>query len=375
LIGLFSTPAGNRGIDTKRNNLGALRAFYSRQATYIHLFLAYGALVGVLLGVAAPRLAEAFSLSSLVSFSAPRVEAAGSAFLHRAYATPALRAAVNFDPNPAKGGGEIIIAGGVALVPEAGPAGTAADIENVRPGSDTISIYVVREGDTLSQIAELFSVSTNTIIWANDLSRSGVIRPGETLVILPVSGVRHTVQKGETLAGIIKKYDGETEEVLRFNGLSAGTALAVGDVVMIPNGVEPQPRATSVASVSAPAHGIGGPYLEGYFLRPLLGGVRTQGLHGYNGVDLGASTGTSVLAAAVGEVIISRAYGYNGGYGQYVVIQHPNGTQTLYAHLSKNYVSAGSRVVQGQVIGAVGNTGRSTGSHLHFEVRGAKNPF
>ena len=90
------------------------------------------------------------------------------------------------------------------------------------PGADKISIYVVREGDTVSQIAELFSVSTNTIIWANDLRRGNVIRPGETLVVLPVSGIRHTVAKGETLASITKKYKGDIDEVLEFNGLEEG---------------------------------------------------------------------------------------------------------------------------------------------------------
>jgi murein DD-endopeptidase MepM/ murein hydrolase activator NlpD len=103
--------------------------------------------------------------------------------------------------------------------------------------------------------------------------------------------------------------------------------------------------------------------------------VRTQGIHGYNGVDLGAPAGTAVRAAAAGQVIISKASGWNGGYGQYIVVKHANGTQTLYAHLSANSVAAGATVAQGQLIGAVGNTGKSTGNHVHFEVRGAKNPF
>ena len=91
-------------------------------------------------------------------------------------------------------------------------------------------------------------------------------------------------------------------------------------------------------------------------------------------MDLAAPTGTPILASAIGEVIISRT-GWNGGYGNYVVIAHSNGTQTVYAHNSSNIVYAGQTVVQGQVIGYVGSTGRSTGAHLHFEVRGAKNPF
>lgn len=322
--------------------------------------------------VATPLSSYAFSFDFIKQLGAEFAGAAQTVSLHHISQTPALRAAVNLDPNPAKGGGDITIAGGVALVPEIGPSGTLADIEVARPGADQISIYVVREGDTIGQIAELFGVSANTIRWANDL-RGSTIRPGQTLVVLPVSGIRHTAVKGDTLASIVKKYKGDMAEVLEFNGLEAGAVVAVGDVIIIPYGEAPQ-VATPVSS-RAVAVGAGGPTLDGYFLRPIVGGRRSQGVHGYNGVDLAASLGTNVLASAAGEVIISRSYGFNGGYGQYIVIKHDNGTQTLYAHLSENYVFAGARVVQGQVIGAVGNTGRSTGPHLHFEVRGARNPF
>jgi len=120
----------------------------------------------------------------------------------------------------------------------------------------------------------------------------------------------------------------------------------------------------------------GGPAYVGYYGHPIPSGARrTQGLHGYNGVDLGAPNGTPVVASAAGTVIISRQGGWNGGYGNYVVISHGNGTQTLYAHLSSNTVQTGDSVLQGQMIGYVGSTGRSTGAHLHIEVRGAKNPF
>lgn len=328
----------------------------------------------VLLAALAPYAAQAFSLSAalgaLVSFGTEVAEAPHVLRVH-AVSTPTLKAALNSDPNPSKGGGDITVVGGVALQPEVGPSGTLADIEVARPGADQISIYIVREGDTLSQIADLFGVTTNTIIWGNDL-RGSTIRPGQTLAILPVSGITHTVAKGDTLASIVKKYQGDVDEVLSFNGLAAGATLAVGDTVVVPYGTAPQ---TTSVSTRAVATGTGGPSLSGYFLRPIVGGVKSQNLHGYNAVDLAAPAGTNVLASASGEVIISRTFGYNGGYGQYIVIKHANGTQTLYAHLSQNTVYAGAQVVQGQVIGAVGNTGRSTGAHLHFEVRGAQNPF
>lgn len=293
--------------------------------------------------------------------------------------TPALRAAVNVDPNPAKGGGDITIVGGVALVPESGPEGTLADIQEQKPASSQISIYVVREGDSLSEIASMFSVSNNTILWANNLKSAKDIHPGDTLVILPVTGVEHVVLKGETLAGIVKKYKGDMQEVLDFNNLSAGAKLAVGDTIVIPDGVDaPAPSASSgskTKSATKLVKSSGGPVLEGYYLRPLIGGRKSQGLHGFNGVDISVPIGTAVMASCPGTVMVSRDSGWNGGYGDYVVIQCSNGTQTVYGHLSDTSVSAGTSVVQGQVIGLSGNSGRSTGAHLHFEIRGATNPF
>lgn len=114
---------------------------------------------------------------------------------------------------------------------------------------------------------------------------------------------------------------------------------------------------------------------QAVFGNPLPNGRLSQGVHGWNGVDLAAPKGSAVYAAAAGTVIISRASGWNGGYGLYVVVDHGDGTQTLYSHLSADNVTVGQKVTRGQQIGAVGNTGKSTGYHLHFEVRGAKNPF
>ena len=215
-------------------------------------------------------------------------------------------------------------------------------------------------------------MSTNTVLWANDLKSAKDIHPGDTLVILPISGVQHVVQKGETIASIVKKYKGDLDEVLDFNNLPDNAKLAVGDTLLIPHGVE---AATPVSSGSRVVKSAGGPVIAGYFMRPIAGGIKTQGIHGYNGIDIGVPIGTTVMASASGTVIIARGSGWNGGYGQYVVIQHPNGTQTVYGHLSQVFVATGQSVTQGQAIGASGNTGRSTGAHLHFEVRGATNPF
>jgi murein DD-endopeptidase MepM/ murein hydrolase activator NlpD len=115
--------------------------------------------------------------------------------------------------------------------------------------------------------------------------------------------------------------------------------------------------------------------LSGFLVRPVQGGRRTQGLHGNNAVDIAATPGTAIVASGNGTVLAARVGGYNGGYGNMVIISHANGVQTLYAHMREVYVRQGETVIQGQVIGGIGNTGRSTGPHLHFEVRGAKNPF
>lgn len=285
-----------------------------------------------------------------------------------------LHAAKNFDPNPSKGGGEITIIGGTALLSETGPSGSLANIEDY-PKSDQISIYVVREGDSLSQIAEMFGVTTNTIIWGNDIPRGSEISVGQVLVILPVSGVRHSVVTGDTIASIAKKYGGDIDEIVRYNNIEVNAVLTVGHIVIIPDGEVAAPVYNATYNDRV-AGSMGSPSsADGYYLRPIDGGVRSQGLHGYNGIDLAAGYGTSILAAATGDVIVSENSGWNGGYGQYVVIKHDNGTQTLYAHASEVIVDSGQRVVKGQVIGYVGSTGKSTGAHLHFEVRGAKNPF
>ncbi len=291
---------------------------------------------------------------------------------------PLLEAALNPDMNAAKGGGDITIVNNNALLPNSGPMGTIADIEESKPTQDQISLYVVRKGDNLSQIAEMFGVSVNTIIWANDIKSGGQIAPGQTLIILPVQGIQYAVKKGDSVKSIAKKFNGDVDEIIQFNGLAKDDALTIGQEIIIPNGEDyssQQKEKTSPVVTYKNNIITNTPSYSGYYLRPIAGGRKSQGLHGYNAVDLADSCGTPIFASANGDVIISKDYGWNAGYGNYIVIRHPNGTQTLYSHLSKNIVWAGWHVVKGQVIGYIGSTGKSTGCHVHFEIRGAKNPF
>ncbi|GMQ95516.1 MAG: hypothetical protein BMS9Abin13_633 [Patescibacteria group bacterium] len=283
-----------------------------------------------------------------------------------------LQAALNFDPNPSKGGGDITTTDG-AILPDTGPSGTIADLEE-SPKSSQISVYVVQEGDTLSQIAQMFDVSVSTIIWANDIGGSRIIREGQVLVILPVSGLEYTVREGDTAASIAKKYKTNAQEILKFNDIPDESKLVVGDTIILPGGKKALP---------AYRKSSGNVVRSGYYIRPVKGGRRSQGPHGYeySAVDLAVPYWTPIVASASGRVKISRgcynnkSIRCNGGYGVYIVIEHDNGTQTLYSHNIKNRVKRGWSVLQGEVIGYVGSSGRSTGPHVHFEIRGARNPF
>lgn len=286
-----------------------------------------------------------------------------------------LEAVLNSSLGSSQNETDIAMVGGSAIIPDTGPAGTLIEAEQSdEKKNGQISVYVVRKGDSLSEIADMFGVSVSTIIWANDIGPTRTIREGQTLVILPVSGLEYTVQKGDTVESIAKKYKADAERIMEYNDISG--VLAVGDTVIIPGGTKEAPRPVQpISSGASLARASDGPSYAGYYLRPISGGRRSQGIHGHNAVDLAAPYGTPIMASASGTVIISRNTGWSGGYGKYIVVEHDNGTQTLYSHNSENIVEPGQKVIQGQVIGFVGSTGRSTGNHVHFEIRGARNPF
>jgi murein DD-endopeptidase MepM/ murein hydrolase activator NlpD len=315
---------------------------------------------------------------------------------------------------------------GIAMLPEIDPnaaSSSAAAVETdgdtvTNPSNGSISQYTVKPGDTLSGIAQSFGVSINTILWANNITDKSTIKPGSVLVILPVSGIQHTVRSGETLSSIAQKYGGNASDIAQFNGISADTALVAGSTIIIPGGElgsgsssnastkstsshtsssatkktsSSKSSSHSSASYSSssesgglecdntsgnPCHGIYGEALRGFFSNPLPGGALvSQGLHGFDAVDLAVPEGTPIKAAADGTVILSRMGGWNGGYGNYVILDNGSGVETLYAHMTETKANVGDSVSAGEVIGYVGMTGDATGDHLHFEVRGAQNPF
>ena len=297
-----------------------------------------------------------------------------------------LSASTGPDLKANQGGGDILV--------EEGALASSGPFDSDNLGMDKsageISVHVVRpcteeRCETLSHIAEMYGVSVNTILWANDIDNAKSVQPGDTLLILPITGVRHVVKDKETLASIAKKYGAETDEqaesmisdILAYNRLASASDISVGDTVVVPGGVIHQAAPQqSTARASSPTRttsstAAGG----GSLVHPVPGAVRTQGIHGYNAVDLAAAAGTPIRAAAAGEVIVSKSGGWNGGYGNYMVVRHAGGTQTLYAHTSSNAVSVGASVTAGETIGYVGSSGQSTGAHLHFEVRGTSNPF
>lgn len=333
------------------------------------------ALAFVLIAIALlyPRFAGAFG-----PFSGAQAAENGAEIVLHDPKVKLLAAATNPDPNPNKGGGLLALSGDSALIAMSGVEGTVAEAGGSGQGS--ISVYTVREGDSLSEIAEMFGVSTNTILWANDLTDRSVA-PGMTLVILPVSGVRYEVKKGETIESIARRYDADANDVISYNRLAVSDALEAGTEIIIPGGsiapkAAPEKKTAKAKKSAASAKSSGAAASGGSgFGNPLPGGRISQGVHGYNGVDISAPAGTPIYASAGGKVIVAKGDGgYNGGYGNYIVIDHGNGAQTLYAHMSSLKVGGGS-VSKGSVIGYVGNTGRSTGNHLHFEVRGARNPL
>lgn len=243
---------------------------------------------------------------------------------------------------------------------------TLGDIFGGAEGNrNTVTDYLVQPGDTVESIAKAFNISKETLLWANHLSSSVSLKSGQTLVILPVSGVIHEVKSGDTISEVAKTYKVATDDIVAFNGLTSPGDIFIGDILIVPGGIMPRnPSPAAQASLA-----------DSFFIYPAEGRI-SQGLHYYNGVDVSNNCGTPVYAAASGVVqrVIANG-GWNFGMGNYATILHSGNVSTYYGHLSAVFVVPGSAVNVGDKIGLVGRTGNATGCHVHFQVMGAKNPL
>ncbi len=242
---------------------------------------------------------------------------------------------------------------------------------SVKPRSE-IEEYKIKTEETLSSIAKDKGISVDTIKWANDLT-SDSIKPGDSLKILPVSGVSHIVKSGDTLASVAKKYSAEQQAIMDFpfNDVPDDFSLKVGQVLIVPDGVPPDTKVPARPKVQYLAQGPASAAFSAPFGASFIwpaNGIITQYFSWYHpGADIANRSAPAISASDGGRVVVA-GWPDNQGYGNRIVLDHGNGYTSMYAHLSNIYVSVGDMVSRGQLIGQMGSTGRSTGTHLHFEI-------
>ncbi len=255
---------------------------------------------------------------------------------------------------------------------------TTEDVFNTqaseKPRASIIN-YTVQKGDTIGTVAKKFGISVDTIKWQNNLT-SDTISVGDNLEILPVTGIAHKVAHGDTVYTIAKKYGANAQAIVDFpfNDFANPQTFSLvdGEILIVPDGVKPEeapryvrPQYIATGPVNVTATG---------FTWPIHGTINQEFSWYHKAVDLGAPIGTPIAAAQNGVVASAFSSGWNDGYGIHVIIAGDNGYQTLYAHMMALNVSAGDRVVAGKtIVGWVGLTGRTTGPHLHFEIRSGGN--
>lgn len=266
----------------------------------------------------------------------------------------------------------------------------------VKKKRDKVLNYTVKSGDNISSIAHKFGIKVSTILWANNLNVKQTIQPGQRLDIPPTDGVFYTVKKGETLVEIADLHDIEVGKIRAYNPIKnnliqPGQKLFLPEAKRIYIAAKPanktpstKPNKVNVGKSAYPNNtttNTSAPSSIGITFRRPTQGILTQGFHrGHYGIDIASKMNTPIYASASGKVVKS-ATGWNWGYGNYIVVDHGNGIETLYAHNNVLKVSAGDTVKKGQLLALMGNTGNvrgRTGIHLHFELRinGRKvNPF
>jgi murein DD-endopeptidase MepM/ murein hydrolase activator NlpD len=243
---------------------------------------------------------------------------------------------------------------------------------SVKPRDSVVS-YTILSGDTISSIAQKFGVSVETILWQNSLTEKSTIKPGDSLEIPPVTGLVHKVKRGETIHSIAETYSVDAQEIVNwpFNSFSDDEtfALATGQLLVVPNGVKPEekiekPQPRYIARKTPDAGTI---VPSGQFIWPAAGYISQYPVWYHMALDIANPASPDIMAADSGIVVSVQYLKY--GYGHHVIVDHGNGYQTLYGHMSNIYVSQGQSIAKGAAIGQMGSTGRSSGIHLHFEVR------
>lgn len=290
---------------------------------------------------------------------------------------------------------DLTVPGSIALLPGAEDQGIPGDVQIQRTTTET---YVIQPGDVISTIASRYGVTVGTILWANGLNQRSYIQPGDKIKIPPVSGVLHKVKKGDTLTKLAATYKSNLDEILTVNRLAPGASITPGDELVIPGGTPPAvatPRPVAINSSIRPDVPLSrirnkaldvyqeitgkndarpkpedlpeGTIAKGKLLWPTHLRVINQ-YYGWKhtGVDIDGDYVDAIYASEDG--VVEKAGWNSGGYGLMILIDHGSNNKTRYGHASKLFVKAGDTVKRGQVIAMVGTTGRSTGTHLHYEV-------
>src|ERR1035437_379043 len=241
-----------------------------------------------------------------------------------------------------------------------------------KPRDKTIS-YTVQKGDTVSTIAQKFGISADTIRWANDLSDDN-ISVGDSLQVLPVTGISYKVQSGDTVYTIAKKFASDAQKIVDFpfNDFANPEtfSLVSGQMLIIPDGIKPSEQQFIQPQIYIAQGPSSSSFSSSGFTWPVHGLVTQFASWYHMALDLAAPYGTPIVAAKSGTVAQATTGGYNAGYGNYVELDNGDGYKSLYAHMEAVNVSPGQRVVGGStVLGWIGMTGHTTGPHTHFEIR------
>jgi murein DD-endopeptidase MepM/ murein hydrolase activator NlpD len=306
-----------------------------------------------------------------------------------------LRATVLINTDTGLGSADVVVASSSSVIPPVEEQGQTADtraaavaaVEAAPEPEPAYLTYIVQQGDTAASIAARHGLQLESLLWNNPELRTdpNFLYVGEELTIPSRDGILYTVQLGDTLLDIADVYQADVESIVGLSGNQLGDADSVldGAVLLLPGAVPPPPPPPAVTpepffAAAAPDEGYGGDsaaaagavysgfmWPVGGSLNDYFGAPRGGGTY-HSGLDIGADSGTLIAAAAGGQVVLASS-GY--GYGNYVIVRHDNGYETLYAHLTEIYVAQGQWVAQGEAVGTVGSTGWATGPHLHFEVR------